>query len=137
MQLVKPDAKACWIVGFSFGTWIAMQLLMRRPEIDAFVCVAPPANIYDFTFLAPCPSSGLFINGDKDRVVPSASVGELAAKTKVQKGIKIEHAVVPGANHFFVDENKQDMTDQLVEVVGRYVDTRMVEILKEKQKAER
>ena len=137
MQQVKPDAKACWIVGFSFGTWIAMQLLMRRPEIDAFVCVAPPANIYDFTFLAPCPSSGLFVNGDKDRVVPSASVGELAAKTKVQKGIKIEHLVVPGANHFFVDENKQDMTDQLAEVVGSYVDTRMVEILKEKQKAER
>ena len=137
MQLVKPDAKACWIVGFSFGTWIAMQLLMRRPEIDAFVCVAPPANIYDFTFLAPCPSSGLFINGDKDRVVPSASVGELAAKTKVQKGIKIEHLVVPGANHFFLDENKQDMTDLLAETVGGYVDTRMVEILKEKQKAER
>ena len=137
MQLVKPDAKACWIVGFSFGTWIAMQLLMRRPEIDAFVCVAPPANIYDFTFLAPCPSSGLMVNGDKDRVVPSASVGELAAKTKVQKGIKIEHLVVPGANHFFLDENKQDMTEQLIEVVGGYVDTRMVEILKEKQKSER
>ncbi len=62
-----------------------MQLLMRRPEIDGFICVAPPANLYDFSFLAPCPSSGLMVNGDKDRVVPSASVGELAAKTKVQR----------------------------------------------------
>ena len=70
LQLQNPDARSCWIAGVSFGTWIAMQLLMRRPEIDGFICVAPPANLYDFSFLAPCPSSGLMVNGDKDRVVP-------------------------------------------------------------------
>ena len=78
LQIVKPDAKNCWIAGVSFGTWIAMQLLMRRPEVEGFICVAPPSNLYDFSFLAPCPSSGLMINGDKDRVVPSNSVGELS-----------------------------------------------------------
>ena len=72
LQLQTRTARSCWIAGVSFGTWIAMQLLMRRPEIDGFICVAPPANLYDFSFLAPCPSSGLMINGDKDRVVPSA-----------------------------------------------------------------
>ena len=120
LQTYNPDARSCWIAGVSFGTWIAMQLLMRRPEIDGFICVAPPANLYDFSFLAPCPSSGLMINGDKDRVVPSASVGELASKLKTQKGIVIQHEVVPGANHFF--ENK---TDALVKSVGAYVDKRM------------
>ena len=40
LQQVKPDARTCWIAGVSFGTWIAMQLLMRRPEIDGFICVA-------------------------------------------------------------------------------------------------
>jgi alpha/beta superfamily hydrolase len=121
LQLVKPDAKYCWIAGVSFGTWIAMQLLMRRPEIDGFVCVAPPSNLYDFSFLAPCPSSGLMINGDKDRVVPSQSVADLAAKLKTQRGIKIDHEIVPGANHFF--ENK---IDELNEVVGSYIDMRLV-----------
>ena len=57
LQIAKPDSRACWIVGVSFGTWIAMQLLMRRPEIDSFICVAPPANLYDYSFLAPCPAS--------------------------------------------------------------------------------
>jgi pimeloyl-ACP methyl ester carboxylesterase len=80
LQLQNPDSRSCWIAGVSFGTWIAMQLLMRRPEIDGFICVAPPANLYDYSFLAPCPSSGLMVNGDKDRVVPSASIGELAAQ---------------------------------------------------------
>jgi alpha/beta superfamily hydrolase len=47
-----------------------MQLLMRRPEIEGFISIAPPANLYDFSFLAPCPSSGLIVHGDKDAVVP-------------------------------------------------------------------
>jgi alpha/beta superfamily hydrolase len=122
LQSVKPDAKYCWIAGVSFGTWIAMQLLMRRPEIDGFICVAPPSNLYDFSFLAPCPSSGLMVNGDKDRVVPTASVAELTTKLKTQRGIKIEHEVVPGANHFF--ENK---IEELQQVVGRYLDRRLEE----------
>ena len=128
LQLQNADSRSCWIAGVSFGTWIAMQLLMRRPEVDGFICVAPPANLYDFSFLAPCPSSGLFVNGDKDRVVPTASVAELAAKTKVQRGIKIDHAIVPGANHFLADK-----TEDLVKVVGDYVDRRTVEIEKAKR----
>ncbi|MGQ0672429.1 MAG: alpha/beta hydrolase [Hyphomicrobium sp.] len=129
LQIVKPDAKYCWIAGVSFGTWIAMQLLMRRPEIDGFICVAPPSNLYDFSFLAPCPSSGLMINGDKDRVVPSNSVAELTTKLKTQKGIKIEHQIVPGANHFF--ENK---TEELTKSVGDYLDMRLVKDAADKLK---
>ncbi len=129
LQIVKPDAKYCWIAGVSFGTWIAMQLLMRRPEIDGFICVAPPSNLYDFSFLAPCPSSGLMINGDKDRVVPSNSVAELSVKLKTQKGIKIEHQVVPGANHFF--ENK---TPELEKAVGDYLDMRLIKDAEQKAK---
>jgi uncharacterized protein len=128
LQLQNPDSRSCWIAGMSFGTWIAMQLLMRRPEIDGFICVAPPANLYDFSFLAPCPSSGLMVNGEKDRVVPSASVAELAAKTKVQKGVKIEHAIVPDANHFF-----QDKIEDLMQVVGAYVDRRTIEMEQERK----
>ncbi len=120
LQTLKPDARSCWIAGVSFGTWIAMQLLMRRPEIEGFLCVAPPSNLYDFSFLAPCPSSGLMVNGSADRVVPTASVADLAAKLKTQRGTSIEHQVVPDANHFF--ENK---IDELNEVICKYLDTRI------------
>ena len=100
-QTVNPEARSCWIAGFSFGAWIGMQLLMRRPEIEGFISIAPPANLYDFSFLAPCPSSGLIIHGDKDAVVPHRDVTTLVEKLKTQKGIVIEQKVVPGANHFF------------------------------------
>ncbi len=101
VQSVHPDARSCWVAGFSFGAWIGMQLLMRRPEIEGFISIAPPANLNDFTFLAPCPSSGLIVHGDQDKVVPPKDVQTLVDKLKTQKGIKIDQTIVKGANHFF------------------------------------
>ena len=40
-------------------------------SLDAIVSVAPPANHYDFGFLAPCPCGGLMLHGDSDELVPS------------------------------------------------------------------
>ena len=92
VQSINPEARACWIAGASFGSWIGMQLLMRRPEIEGFISIAPPANRFDYSFLAPCPSSGLFVHGDQDRVAPLKEVMALIEKLKTQKGIVIEHA---------------------------------------------
>ena len=103
VQQNLPNSRGCWIAGFSFGAWIGMQLLMRRPEIDRFIAVAPPANIFDFSFLAPCPSSGLIVQGDKDEIVPEESVAKLAEKLSKQKDIVVSFQVVKGANHFFAD----------------------------------
>jgi len=120
LQSFNPDARSCWIAGFSFGAWIGMQLLMRRPEIDGFISIAPPANLYDFSFLAPCPSSGLVLHGDKDAVVPMEAVKGLVERLKTQKGIVIHHQTVTGANHFF--ESKVGVA---VGCVADYVDQRL------------
>jgi len=120
VQANNPDARACWIAGCSFGAWIGMQLLMRRPEVEGFISVAAPASLYDFSFLAPCPSSGLFIHGDKDAVVPIAAVGQLVEKLKTQKGIVIEQQLIRGANHFF-----DGKIEQLMESVNEYLDRRL------------
>ena len=80
MQVYNPNASQCWVAGFSFGAWIGMQLLMRRPELDGFISISPPANMYDFSFLAPCPVSGLIVQGDADQIVTKLSVDELVQK---------------------------------------------------------
>ncbi len=94
-----------------------MQLLMRRPEITGFISVSPPANMYDFTFLAPCPSSGLMLTGDKDEFVPFDSVKKLVDKLNQQKDITVQHDVVAGANHFF-----QGKLDEMEEAIASYMD---------------
>ena len=115
-QTINPEARACWVAGFSFGAWIGMQLLMRRPEIDGFISVAPPANLYDFGFLAPCPSSGLIIHGDKDHLVPLESVQKLINKLMHQRDITIDFRLVRGADHFF-----QSRLEELDEEVEDYL----------------
>jgi len=119
LQLTNDNAQQCWIAGFSFGAWIGMQLLMRRPEIDGFISISPPANMYDFSFLAPCPSSGLLLHGGEDSVVPTEDVDKLAEKLKTQKGITITQECIPGANHFF-----EGMEDVMVDEVNKYLDKR-------------
>jgi hypothetical protein len=117
LQTVNASASSCWVAGFSFGAWIAMQLLMRRPEIDSFVAVAPPAHEHDFSFLAPCPSSGLILQGQGDEVVPTEPVAKLAAKLSQQRGIEVRHQLIPGANHYFHNR---------VEALSRAVDDYLV-----------
>ena len=103
MQSYNPNASGCWIGGFSFGAWIGMQLMMRRPEISGYISVAPPASLYDFTFLAPCPASGLILHGGKDDLVPVASVEKLTQKLAAQKTITVDYRVIESADHFFMD----------------------------------
>ncbi len=123
LQHLNPNAKHCWVAGFSFGSWIGMQLLMRRPEISGFVSVAPNANMYDFNFLAPCPSSGLIISGSSDRIVPRADTEALVEKLHEQKGITITHEVIDGAGHFFEDPHM----DPMIATVDAYVRRRLTE----------
>ena len=101
MQDLNPNAPYVWVGGFAFGAWISMQLLMRRPEIQGFVSVAPPTNTQDFTFLAPCPTSGLVLHGSRDDVVSAESIVDFADKIQLQKGIQLDCRQIEGANHFF------------------------------------
>jgi alpha/beta superfamily hydrolase len=123
LQTQNQDAPMCWIGGFSFGAWIGMQLLMRRPEITGFLSVSPPANMYDFSFLAPCPASGLITHGDKDDIVPQESVTELIAKLAKQKDVIIDFQVLKGATHFY-----NEHLEELEQTVTDYLDRRTAEI---------
>ena len=116
LQLHTEGSIECWLSGFSFGAWIAMQLLMRRPEVQGFVAVAPPVNKYDFSFLSPCPSSGLIVQGDADSVVQEDSVSKLVQKFSKQKGTPIEYSMITGADHYFrtrMDEMNVSIEDYL------------------------
>ncbi len=117
MQSFNRDAPGCWIAGFSFGAWISMQLLMRRPEISGFISVAPPANLYDFGFLAPCPSTGLIVQGESDEHVPEPEVAKLVERLVNQRGSGIAYKTVKGADHFFTEQ-----MEDLNEAVGSYLD---------------
>jgi alpha/beta superfamily hydrolase len=123
LQAQNPNARNCWVGGFSFGAWIGMQLLMRRPEISGFISIAPPANMYDFSFLAPCPASGIIIHGGRDDIVPKADVDKLVDKLNLQKGITITYKTIPDADHFFGQH-----IEEMMSLVDSYLDERLSEM---------
>jgi alpha/beta superfamily hydrolase len=106
LQRQNQASSSCWIAGFSFGAWIAMQLLMRRPELKGFVCVAPPAAKMDFSFLSPCPASGLVVQGSEDEIAREADTEKLVRKLKDQP-IGTQYRVIEGADHFFKHKSEE------------------------------
>lgn len=120
LQSLNPNAPFAWVAGVSFGSWISMQLLMRRPEIVGFISVSASANLFDFTFLAPCPSSGVVIHGELDKVCPPEDTKIMVDRTRTQKGRKIEFTVVPGADHFF-----ESHLEQLIATADGYLGKRL------------
>ena len=120
LESINDSPRLVWVAGYSFGAWICLQLLMRRPEIDGFLAIAPPANHYDLSFLAPCPASGLVIHGDLDQVAPPDDVERAVDKIRTQKGMVVERAMVPGANHFF----REHLTE-MEALADKYLERRM------------
>ena len=122
LQSQFPASSNCWIAGFSFGSWIGMQLMMRRPEITGFISVSPPAATHDFAFLAPCPASGLIVQGGANEQVPPHRVSALVEKISKQKGVQIDVSVIEGANHFFSAH-----LDEAIASVNQYLDVSLKE----------
>lgn len=120
LESLNEAPSQVWVAGSSFGAYLCLQLLMRRPEIDGFIAVAPPPNHYDLSFLAPCPASGIIISGDKDIVAPPADIDRALTKVRVQKGEVIDRGTVPGANHFF-----QNKLGELEDMASAYLKKRM------------
>lgn len=101
------DYSQCWVSGFSFGSLICMQLIMRRPEVNNFIAVSPQPNVYDFSFLAPCPTSGKVIYSENDELVTKQSIDELDNRIKSQKGVEVIFSKIKNSNHFFKDKEKE------------------------------
>ena len=103
----NPGYSQCWVSGFSFGSLICMQLIMRRPEVNKFIAISPQPNVYDFTFLAPCPISGLIVYGKNDELVPEESILNLKKRLSLQKNIEVKFSQIDNANHFFKNKEKE------------------------------
>ena len=112
----NPGYSQCWVSGFSFGALICMQLIMRRPEVNKFITISPQPNLYDFTFLSPCPISGVIISGKNDELVTVESLLNLKKRLSTQKNIDVEFQSIPNSNHFFKNKEKE-----LSVLIDRYI----------------
>ena len=122
MQMVNPNSGGLWISGYSFGAFVGMQLLMRRPEISGWISVAPPASHFVFGFRAPCRCGGLLGAGDGDELAPEPAIRKLVDKLHTQKGVVVDYRIFKGADHVFAhhaDEVSEAIDDYVTRVIAR------------------
>ena len=117
LQKKNEDFRSCWIVGFSFGAWIGFQTLMRRPEVDGLILIAPPVNLYDFNFLSPCPIKTLIIRAEQDEIVKKDSLKEFFETFKKQKNADVSMETISKSNHLF-----EGKLDPLMNTMTKYIE---------------
>lgn len=113
-----PEASAVWFGGYSYGAFIGLHLLARRPEFARFIAIAPPAQKYDFSFLETCPAPGLFVHGTDDTLIPEPEVAKLVERWRASGGAAIDYALVEGASHFF-DRHQAELDSVLNDYLDR------------------
>lgn len=116
MQEQDLEPSSFWIAGFSFGAYIAVQIMMRRIEIDNFVAVGIPANLFDISFIYPCPTNGIFIHGEKDTIAPFKEADKIIKKAMRTKGKTLECKLIKNAEHFF-----EGYEDEFTKVLDKYI----------------
>ncbi|MDR0485085.1 MAG: alpha/beta hydrolase [Alphaproteobacteria bacterium] len=116
IQENEPTSTSFWVAGFSFGAYIAIQIMMRRIEVNRFVAIGSPANMFDMSFIYPCPTNGLFVHADKDTVAPIKEAEKIIKKAIRTKDKEIEYKIIKNADHFY--NNHQE---ELYKVLDNYI----------------
>ncbi|MFT6077874.1 MAG: alpha/beta superfamily hydrolase [Myxococcota bacterium] len=116
------DAPTFWVAGFSFGSWIGLQLVMRRPDIEGYILAAPPASKYDFGFIVPCSSSGMIIQGDQDDISKEVDTVKIVDKLDLREEAEIDYEIIGGADHFF-----REYMVEFEEIADRYIKERVLQ----------
>jgi alpha/beta superfamily hydrolase len=116
LQGKNPDHSGFWVAGFSFGAYIAIQIMMRRIEVTKFVSIGLPANMFDVSFIYPCPTDGLFVHAEKDNIAPIKEADKIIKKAIRTKDTTIDYKIIKSADHFFTNHQKE-----LYDVLNNYV----------------
>mgnify|MGYP001403440410 CR=1 FL=1 len=106
LQEQNQDINSCWVAGIDFGAWVGSQLLMRRPEIIGFINIAIPIKEFDFSFLSPCPASGLVVHPNKQVDGEQKNISLLVKKLSSQQKIKIAYKKINSDINFKNKENE-------------------------------
>ncbi len=107
------DSSNIILAGYSFGCWVGMKAASTEKRPLRLICVSPPVDIYDFSFLSYEARPKLLIAGDKDFVCSKKKFLDLAENIPAPKRI----VVLPGADHFH-SGGEQKVVDSVVEFLG-------------------
>jgi alpha/beta superfamily hydrolase len=111
-----PDAPL-WAAGFSFGSWIALEIGATDSRVTALIAVAPPVTRegYDFSNTLESTKPKFFVQGERDELCPLKDLRAFYARCQEPK----EMVVIDGATHLF-DGQGREVGDALEDLLGDF-----------------
>lgn len=91
----NQETKACWIIGYDKATLAALQLVMRRPEIENYLLISPNFTKNDLNFVVPCMSCGCLMKGENFDDLSDEDFLELQEKLSIKTETQIETVYAP------------------------------------------
>ena len=133
LQEQNPEASHFWIAGYSFGAWVAANIMMRRPEIENFILVSPIIKKYDFNFMLPCLCSGAVVTGENDEFSNCEDVFKMVEEMNETGLTHTTFLNIDKAGHLY-----KGRTDILSDELERYINitlaTRVAKPVKKKRR---
>jgi alpha/beta superfamily hydrolase len=110
-----------WAAGFSFGSWVALEVGATDERVSALIGIAPPVATsvsgmeYTFPNTLESTKPKFFVQGEADEVCPLEGMWTFYAKLPEPK----EMVVIDGADHLF-DGQTQEVGEALEDLLGDY-----------------
>ena len=110
-----------WAAGFSFGSWVALEVGALDDRVSVLIGIAPPVvtsvSGQDYTFDATLGSTKpkFFVQGEADEVCPLEGIWQFYGRLHEPK----ELAVIDGASHLF-DGKTQEVGEALEDLLGDF-----------------
>ena len=111
-----PDAPL-WAGGFSFGSWVALEVGSQDPRVGLLLGIAPPVRRdgYVWTHVLESTKPKFFVQGDLDELCPLKELWAFYARLVEPK----ELVVIDGANHLF-EGHTEEIGEALEQLLGDY-----------------
>ena len=91
------ETNGIFLVGYSFGAMVGLQVAAEDNRITGWVGISPPVAMYDFSYLKESSKPKLLLFGDSDFACPKEGIEKLFNSLLEPKSMSI----IPGADHFF------------------------------------
>jgi len=115
----KYPASPLWAAGFSFGSWIALEVGAVDDRVSVLIGIAPPVATsvsgMDYSFPNTLKSTKIkvFVQGEEDEVCPIEGMRSFYAKLEEPKDL----VVIDAANHLF-EGQATEVGEALEELLG-------------------
>ncbi|MEA2203914.1 MAG: uncharacterized protein QOE77_690 [Blastocatellia bacterium] len=109
------------LAGFSFGTWVGLQIGIPDPRVVNLISIGTPVDKYDFDFVKDCRKPLLFIQGERDEFGDPGRLRTLVSEmTKGPEAAPVTLSIIPGAGHFF-----DDSLDELKRTIKEWMELQL------------